>query len=60
VATAPALAVAPGANGKLLYTLQTMGNFDIWTIESDGSGNTPLVVARRHEDRLPQRPHRRR
>ena len=44
VAAAPASAVAPGANGKLLYTLQTTGNFDIWKIESDGSGNAPLVT----------------
>jgi hypothetical protein len=26
VAAAPASAVAPGSNGKLLYTLQTPGN----------------------------------
>jgi len=44
VAAAPASAVAPGANGKLLYTLQTPGNFDIWTINADGSGNTPVVT----------------
>ena len=44
VAAAPASAVAPGANGKLLYTLQTTGNFDIWKIESDGSGNAPLIT----------------
>ena len=44
VATAPAYAVAPGANGKLLYTLQTLGNYDIWTIGADGSGNTPIVT----------------
>lgn len=44
VAAAPASAVAPGANGKLLYTLQTTGNFDIWTIQPDGSGNAPLVT----------------
>ncbi len=44
VAAAPASAVAPGANGKLLYTLQTTGNFDIWTIQADGTGNAPLIT----------------
>ncbi len=44
VAAAPASAVVSGANGKLLYTLQTTGNFDIWTIQPDGSGNVPLVT----------------
>ncbi len=44
VAATPASAVVSGANGKLLYTLQTSGNFDIWTINPDGSGNAPLVT----------------
>ena len=44
VATAPASAVVSGANGKILYTLQTPGNFDIWTINADGSGNVPIVT----------------
>ena len=44
LAAAPASGVAPGANGRLLYTLQTTGNYDIWTIEADGSGNTPLIT----------------
>ena len=43
-AATPAFAVAPGANGKLLYTLQTVGNYDIWTIGADGSGNTPIIT----------------
>jgi Tol biopolymer transport system component len=44
VAATPAHAVVLGANGKLLYTLQTPGNFDIWTINPDGSGNTPIIT----------------
>jgi Tol biopolymer transport system component len=44
VVAAPAWAVAPGANGKLLYTMQTPGNFDIWTINADGSGNVPIIT----------------
>ena len=44
VAAAPASAVVSGSNGKLLYTLQTPGNFDIWTINADGSGNVPIVT----------------
>lgn len=43
-AATPASAVAPGANGKLLYTLQTVGNYDIWTVGADGSANTPIVT----------------
>jgi TolB protein len=43
-AAAPASAVAPGDNGKLLYTLQSGGNFDIWTVNADGSGNTPIIT----------------
>jgi WD40 repeat protein len=43
-AAAPASAVVPGANGKILYTLQTPGNFDIWAIQPEGSGNVPLVT----------------
>src|SRR5215208_1432820 len=44
IAAAPASAVTAGANGKLIYTLQTAGNFDIWTINADGSGNVPIVT----------------
>jgi Tol biopolymer transport system component len=44
VAAAPASAVVLGTNGKILYTLQTPGNFDIWAIQPDGSGNTPLIT----------------
>jgi dipeptidyl aminopeptidase/acylaminoacyl peptidase len=44
VAAAPASAVVLGANGKILYTLQTPGNYDIWAIQPDGSGNTPLIT----------------
>jgi Tol biopolymer transport system component len=43
-AAAPASAVVLGANGKILYTLQASGNFDIWAIQPDGSGNVPLVT----------------
>ena len=45
VTAAPASAVVLGANGKLLYTLQTTGNYDIWTIGADGSGNTPIITS---------------
>ncbi len=44
VAASPAPAVVSGANGKIIYTLQTPGNFDIWTINPDGSGNAPLIT----------------
>jgi TolB protein len=44
VAATPAWAVNPGVNGRLIYTLQTMGNFDIWTIGADGTGNAPLIT----------------
>jgi TolB protein len=44
VTAAPASAVVLGANGKILYTLQTTGNFDIWSINADGTGNVPLVT----------------
>jgi dipeptidyl aminopeptidase/acylaminoacyl peptidase len=44
-AAAPASAVVLGANGKILYTLQAPGNYDIWAIQPDGSGNVPLVTA---------------
>ena len=43
-AAAPASAVVLGANGKILYTLQTPGNFDIWATQPDGSGNVPLIT----------------
>jgi Tol biopolymer transport system component len=45
VTAAPASAVVLGANGKLLYTLQTTGNYDIWTIGADGSGNVPIITS---------------
>ena len=44
VAAAPASAVVLGANGKILYTLQTPGNYDIWAIQPDGGGNVPLIT----------------
>jgi WD40 repeat protein len=44
IAAAPASAVVLGANGKILYTLQTSGNYDIWSINPDGSDNVPLVT----------------
>jgi len=43
-AAAPSSAVVSGANGKLIYTLQTIGNFDIWAINPDGTGNAPLIA----------------
>ena len=43
-APAPASAVVLGTNGKILYTLQSPGNFDIWAIQPDGSGNVPLIT----------------
>jgi dipeptidyl aminopeptidase/acylaminoacyl peptidase len=44
LAAAPASAVVSGSNGKILYTLQTPGNFDIWTVKADGSDNAPIVT----------------
>lgn len=44
ILAAPASAVSPGANGRLIYTLQTPGNYDIRTINPDGSGDAPLIT----------------
>jgi Tol biopolymer transport system component len=44
VFAAPASAVVLGSNGKILYTLQTPGNYDIWAINPNGDGNVPLVT----------------
>jgi Tol biopolymer transport system component len=43
-AAAPASAVVLGANGKVIYTLQSPGNYDIWATQADGNGNVPLVT----------------
>jgi Tol biopolymer transport system component len=51
---APAHATFPGQNGKIAYTVQTsLSNFDIATINSDGSGQTQLTSTSAPEG-LPQ------
>jgi dipeptidyl aminopeptidase/acylaminoacyl peptidase len=47
----PALAVPPGANGRIAFEQQREGNYDIWTIDPDGTDAQPLFAgptAERH------------
>jgi WD40-like Beta Propeller Repeat len=45
VIAAPAHAAFPGANGKIAFTRDSGGLYNVWTMNSDGSGQTQITTA---------------
>ena len=43
VSAAPASAAFPGANAKIAFSRLVSGQYDLWTVNGDGSGATPLT-----------------
>ena len=48
-----AQATFPGGNGKIAFTSDRSGNFDIWTMNPDGSDLTDLTADSPASDRIP-------